>query len=341
MRTSRSLWARVFRSKSAFIAKIVLVLGVLNAQALAQEQEAPADAIAVPLPNENVNITTTGKDQCPAIDCDCDAFSSKDWQQKCLQSEQKIKVICAENGGKPTQYCGLQGPAASPVAVSQPTVDVPPTTPQSLKQHKRQVVMLLWSIRDDLDNVRYREERAFYGDALQVHKLMDQNIERLFLTQYKAAEGERQRTGNEEAQVLWRDYRLELLDVLKEFEAYGEVLWDKFKSAQTDKGQKAYRLLAMRILRSASQLSEQIASAYAGEGNKKEAATAWQRSARLAQNLLVKEQESLANPKHLAYYRYQTAGRWNRASYYWVESKDEAQAAATVEAAEAAILVRE
>ncbi|HEY7772365.1 MAG TPA: hypothetical protein VIC26_04235 [Marinagarivorans sp.] len=263
------------------------------------------------------------------------------WQQKCLAAEREIKAICADNDGKPTQYCGLQGPDASPVAILSPRPEVPSITLQTLTQHNRQVVMLLWSVKDDLDNVRYREERAFYGDALQVHKLLDKNIERLYLTQYKAAEGERQRKGDAEAQALWRDYRLELADVLKEFEAYGEMLWGKFNNADTDKGQKAYRLLAMRILRSASQLSEHVASAYAGEGDNKAAALAWQRSARVAQNLVTKEQASEDNPKHLAYYRFQTAARWNRASYYWLESKDEAQAEATAEAAEAAVLAQE
>ena len=339
MCTSRPFWARVVNEGRLFVGVVALVWVAFGNSVVAQDN-ANAEASDLP-PDEAVAQSDLAQpDQCPAIACDCQAISSATWQQKCFEAEQKIKAICAENGGKPTQYCGLQGPDASPVAILSPRPSVPPTTLQTLAQHNRQVVMLLWSVKDDLDNVGYREERAFYGDALQVHKLLDQNIERLYLTQYKAAEGERQRKGDTEAQALWREYRLEVADVLQAFEAYGEILWEKYSSAESDKGQKAYRLLAMRIWRSASQLSEQVASAYAEEGNTKEAAAAWQRSARLAQNLATKEQQAEANPKHLAYYRYQSAGRWNRASYYWMESKNEAQAATSVEAAEAAVLAQ-
>lgn len=277
------------------------------------------------------------EEQCPLVDCDCQVISLSTWREQCINAEKGIKAACVANGGKPQQYCGLQGPAASPVALSTINREVAATTLKTLRQHKRQVVMLMWSIKDDLDNVRYREERQFFGDALQVHKLLDQNIERLYISQRNAAEGERLRKGDAEAETLWRDYRTEIVDVVAQFEAYGEVLWGKFASAKTAKEKKAYRLLTMRILRSASQLSEHLAFAYVGEGDIKASALAWQKSARVAQNLLTKEQESAANNKHIAYYRYQTAGRWNRASYYWMEANEQPRIEEAVKQAEFAL----
>ena len=276
---------------------------------------------------------------CPLVNCDCQAISLPAWQERCLSAEQTAKAACVANNGQPKQYCGLQGPKAKPVALSTTHQQVQATTLKTLKLHKRQVVMLMWSIKDDLDNVRYREERQFFGDALQVHKLLDQNIKRLYATQRNAAEGERLRKGDYEAADLWRDYREEIVDVVAQFEAYGEVLWGKFEAATAAKEKKAYRLLSMRILRSASQLSEHLAFAYVGEGDVKASALAWQQSARMAQNLLSKEQQSVGNNKHIAYYRYQTAGRWNRASYYWMEAKDEPRIGEAVKQAELAVSV--
>ncbi len=275
---------------------------------------------------------------CPLVNCNCDAISLPAWQKKCTNAEQSIKATCVANGDTPQQYCGLQGPAASPVALSTINKEVSATTLKTLRQHKRQVVMLLWSVNDDLDNVRYREERQFFGDALQVHKLLNQNIKRLYTTQRNAAEGERLRKGDAEAESLWRDYRAEIVDVVAQFEAYGEVLWVKYGNAQTPKEKKAYRLLAMRVLRSASQLSEHLAFAYVGEGDVKASALAWQQSARLAQNLLTKEQSSTAKHKHIAYYRYKAAGRWNRASYYWMEANEQPLVEEAVQQAEGALV---
>ena len=276
---------------------------------------------------------------CPLVNCDCEVISLPIWQEQCLSAEKSIKAACAANEGKPQQYCGLQGPAASPVALSTINREVTATTLKTLRQYKRQVVMLMWSVKDDLDNVRYREERQFFGDALQVHKLLNQNIERLYSTQRNAAEGDRLRKGDAEAEILWRDYRAEIVDVVAQFEAYGEVLWGKFANAQTVKEKKAYRLLTMRILRSASQLSEHLAFAYVGEGNIKASALAWQQAARVSQNLLTKEQESAANNKHIAYYRYQAAGRWNRASYYWMEANEQPLIEEAVKQAELTLTV--
>ena len=308
MRTSRFLLARVV---SLFVTLAMLTGG--SASILAQEL-------------------------CPLVNCDCGAISLPDWQAQCVSAEKSVKAACVANGGKPQQYCGLQGPAASPVALSTINTEVAATTLKTLRQYKRQVVMLMWSVKDDIDNVRYREERQFFGDALQVHKLLDQNIERLYITQRSAAEGERLRKGDAEAEALWREYRAEMVDVVTQFEAYGEMLWGKFVKAQAPKEKKAYRLLAMRILRSASQLSEYVAFAYVGEGDVKASALAWQQSARLTQNLLTKELGAAANDKHIAYYRYQAAGRWNRASYYWMEANEQPRIEEAVKQAEGALV---
>ena len=199
--------------------------------------------------------------------------------------------------------------------------------------------MLLWSVKDDLDNVQRREQQAFFGDALQVHKLLENNVERLYATQWRLAEGERQRTDDAAAQALWREYRDELQPVVTSFVTYGELLWNSVGTAKTPQAQKAYRVLAMRVLRTASMLHEHLALAYAGEANTNGAALAWQQAAQMAASLAEKEIATTNKAEHIAYYRYQSAARWNRASFYWMDAKDEARIESAVKNAEQALAV--
>jgi hypothetical protein len=281
---------------------------------------------------------TFSEELCPAVNCDCSAFSLLPWREKCEQAERPVKEACAANGGVPQYYCGLHGPAAmpTPIELSLNLPDPSAATPtlQAITQNKRQVVMLFWSVKDDLDNIRTREESKFFGDALQVHKLLDQNIDRMFRIQRLAAASEQQLKGDAEAKVIWRDYRDELSDVVAQFEGYGDVLWSKYRASSDPSSKQAYSLLAKRILRSASTLSEQLALAETSAGTASSSALAWQRSARIAKLLLENEIESTNNAQHVAFYRNQCAGRWNRASFYWLEAKDESKTEEAIKAAE-------
>lgn len=264
---------------------------------------------------------------CPKVNCDCSALEAPKWRESCLAAEQQAKAACVANGGEPARYCSLHGPEATPVALSTefPTID--DDSLKSAKLYKRQAVMLLWSVNDDLVNTRNREEKGAFGEALQVHKLLEANVDRLFAQQYRAAESERSRNDTTSAIGIWQDYRKDITDTLVEFEAYSDVLWDRFKRAEEgSRDQKAYRLLAMRMLRTTSNVAEHLALARTGEGQAKEAAAAWQQAANIAQKLIERELESSANAQHLAYYQNQAAARWNRASYYWVSAKEELRA---------------
>ncbi|WP_394202827.1 hypothetical protein [Marinagarivorans algicola] len=280
------------------------------------------------------SLIAKGAAICPAVKCDCGAIKSTSWQQRCLAAELKVKQHCAANQGVPKQYCTLHGPDATPIAITVARPAVPATTAKTLRLHQRQASVLMWSIKDDLDNVRGREQEQSFGDALQVLKLLDRNIERLYLTQYRAAEGERQRVSDNAAEAIWREYREELGDLVVAFHGYAKVLWSKMHTVKEPAKQKAYRILAMRVGRSASTLSEQYAQAYAGEGNAEGAAKAWQHSALIASDLMAKEQATSNSRKRVAYYRYQSAARWNRASFYWMETTKTDQLTHSIQTAE-------
>lgn len=264
---------------------------------------------------------------CPKVNCDCGALDTLKWQEACAAAEKLAIAACVANGGEPARYCSLHGPDATPVALS---TEIPAVAPDSLKNarvYKRQAVMLLWSVNDDLANIRSREEKGAFGEALQVHKLLESNVDRLFAQQYRAAESELSRDNVAAATEIWQDYRDEITDTLAEFEAYSDVLWDSYKRAEEgSREQKAYRLLAMRMLRTASKVAEHVALARVGENMTKEAALAWQQAAYLGQKLIERELASNANPQHLAFYQNQAAARWNRASFYWASAKNEQRA---------------
>lgn len=265
--------------------------------------------------------------QCPKVNCDCEALVAGKWQEACLAAEREAVAACVANGGTPARYCTLHGPEATPIALTTDLTAIDTENLKSARLYKRQAVMLLWSVNDDLVNTRDREEKGVFGEALQVHKLLDGNVDRLFTQQFLAAQSETAKNNKTAAVGIWEDYRKDVTDTLVEFEAYSDVLWDRFaRASEGSRDQKAYRILSMRMLRTTSKLAEHIALAREEEAVNKDAALAWQKAAGVAQKLIERELASGANAQHLAYYQNQAAARWNRASYYWINSKEESRA---------------
>lgn len=282
--------------------------------------------------------TAEGSTLCPAISCDCNAITLPKWRERCQAAELKNKQDCAQNQGVPRQYCTLHGPKGVPIAINAIKPEVASVTQEALENYKRQVVMLIWAIQEDLDNIQAREQRQLFSEAMQVHRLLDQNIERLFLAQASAAEGERTRVGPQAAANVWREYREELTAIIIAFNAYKDMLWVNHNKAGEAVSQKAYRVLAMRMGRSASTLSEHYALAYVGEGDERGAALAWAKAAREAASLATKEQLTTNHSKRIAFYSNEAAARWYRAAFYWMQLGEENSIANSLLQAEQGLL---
>lgn len=271
---------------------------------------------------------------CPAVDCDCEAIAQPQWQAQCLKAQAQTYSACAANGGVPTQYCTLQGPNAKPVAfaASKPVLDN--ITAETLQRDKRQLVMLNWSISDDFERINEREKQGAFGDALQIIKLLEENVERLFTTQWQAAEGARQIAGDAAAVQVWLKYHAALTVIVDRLDNYGNELWQKYEQAAVNsREQKAYSVLSMRVLRLTNLGREHLALASAGEGDAKTAAEAWQQAALQSMNLMRKEMDTSGRPERVDYYRYQAATRWHQASFYWMNTQNDERIADSIAAA--------
>ncbi len=285
--------------------------------------------------------TAEADNSCPAVDCDCSAMALPRWQAQCLEAQAQTRMACAANGGVPTQYCTLQGPNAKPVAFAAPRPEVDNITAETLQRDKRQLLMLSWSINDDLSRVKEREQQGMFGDALQIEKLLEENVERLFKTQWQIAEGERKTQSAEAAVALWLKYHAEYQSIVAQLDDYGNQLWQKYEQAAKDsREQKAYLLLSMRILRLTSLGREHLALASVGQGDAKNAAQAWQQAALQSMNLMKKEMVATGKPERVDYYRYQAATRWHQASFYWMDVKNEERIADSLAAAERVLTMK-
>lgn len=331
----------MLRLLAPLIASILALMPLQpNAEVSSLDQSSKNEGKGRNVPVAEALDTDAFANQCPAINCDCDAFATSEWVERCVAAEKLIKQTCVENNGVPLHYCGLHGPKAAPLAINTQFPSVPPTSEETLRLYKRQIVMIIWSMTGDLDHVQQREEQGNFGEAVQILRLLDRNIDRLFTIQVQAAEGERQRVGSREAEDLWQEYRDELAVFVQQFEKYGDLLWQKMEVANEKSVQKAYRVLAMKIYRTGSKLAEHIAIAEQSRNASRSAARAWQYAASLAQETLQKEIATTNSPKRVSYYRSISAARWNRASYYWGRAQMAERAAESATKAEALLDVK-
>ena len=262
--------------------------------------------------------------ECPAVNCDCRALVKSDWVELCLKSEQVVKNACIANGGKPNKYCGLHGPSASPIALQSvfPPYELERDS-DLLDGMKRRVVIMLWSVRNDMDIVKEKLEEQSYKEAFQILTLIEANIDRVFKTQ-------RQLTGSwgaygEDKKVrdAWRGYAEELDEIVVLFDEYSAVLWNRYQDASDDAEKKATRILSFRVMRAVGELIEQEAFAIGALKRNSTSAKRWRAAALNAEQLEQREKLTTNNIKRAMYYRYQAAARWNRASYHWLAAKNE------------------
>ncbi len=280
-------------------------------------------AVLLPLVVTSPSVLAQSQ-ECPTVNCDCRALVKSGWVELCLKSEQVVKNACIANGGKPNKYCGLHGPSASPVALQSvfPAYELERDS-DLLDGMKRRVVIMLWSVRNDMDIVKEKLEEKSYKEAFQILTLIEANIDRVFKTQ-------RQLTGSWDAygedkkvRDAWRGYAEELGEIVMLFDEYSSILWSRYQNASDDAEKKATRILSFRFMRAVGELIEQEAFAIGELRRNSTSAKRWRAAALNAEQLEQREKLTTNNIKRAMYYRYQAAARWNRASYHWLAAKNE------------------
>lgn len=267
-------------------------------------------------------INSSANSQCPTVNCNCSAFQDEGWRLACESEEQRIKEKCASAGGKPQNFCRLQGPLASPVALSIADVLIVNEADQSVKFLSEAAATKMWSVQDDFKTLKSQTNANKFGDALQVLKILDSHLNSAFETQMQvlaALESENKKKKLVKQGAAFSDETLELAQGLKNFSESLRLLFET--AADQSKLKKAYKVLSERSARAAGQAYEQSAHLYAQIESNAASANTWQKAAELADLLAAWESITDNNPRVFKFYRDQAASRWSRATYYWLQDQ--------------------
>ncbi|WP_075188013.1 hypothetical protein [Teredinibacter haidensis] len=269
---------------------------------------------------------------CPLINCDCSSLPSDSWKQTCRTHEQVIKERCAVNGNTPTDFCSLHGPSASPLPLAMKFSDMEVLAEEGLEDTHKETVALYLAIRSDLSSVKVKLSNLQFKNAVVMVKDIDNNVDSLFSAQRQLTMSWLVYEQEKEAVAGWRTYAEESLAMAEDQFAFGAQLWTQYQAADHEGKKKAYKVLALKLMRIAGKSFEVAGYSYAGGDRSKDAAKAWARGAEVSKALMVAKQESGADISHVNFYRYQAASRLHRASYYWaVDQKvEDALAALTL-----------
>lgn len=264
-----------------------------------------------------IGQTEEGSNLCPQIDCDCSTLPQPAWQDTCRSHEYTIKSNCVKNNNTPRDFCALHGPRAHPLPLVAEYPEVKVIPQEEIKGRHEKSKVFYETLHKEVDAIKRKMSALDFKGALQVVKLMDSHQGKLFfeervLTASWFVYGE-----HDDATSAWKDYGKLSMPLADEMTAYGKELWTKYQTEVNANKQKAYKVLAFKILRLAGKEYEMAGHAYGGANRNKDAAAAWLQGAEVSKVLLSAKQESKADPSHVTFYRYQAASRLHRASYYY------------------------
>ncbi len=287
--------------------------------------------------------------QCPAVDCDCEAFIDSRWRNVCKLHEREVFQLCADSAGTPQSYCRLSGPSAKPVALSVAVDDLPRLTvldQVARAQLLEEIKAAEWSLLEDLKFAeRYLESRDVEKLG-QMSNILDRRAKALFrqhrLAAFNlphhstAADRDATQTASESeaaAAALVGGREGFWSDVADRLMLFGERM-------QIDAGQAApgasaaARQVAFKFARLATTSLEYSARTLAEAGRFERAAAAMELSAGVAEQLTTRAIAVAAPKRHLEYYREQAAARWHLATYYWSLSENREESLVSFQNAE-------
>ena len=267
-------------------------------------------------------VVSAESEQCPAIDCDCGSLPREAWIETCKAHELDIKANCVANGNTPADYCSLHGPSAKPLPLAMDFAETTVLVEEELSVKAAEIEALYKASFTDLASMKLKVSSLQFKEALALLKSLDSNADALFSLQRQVTTSWLVYENVGEATSAWRDYAGSSSDIAVKYFAYAEELWGKYSNTTNPAVKKAHKVMAFRLLRIAGKTFEMSAYAYAGADKNKNAAKTWSQASDVSKVILAAKQESGAAVSHINYYRYQTAARLHRASYYWaVEGK--------------------
>lgn len=282
-------------------------------------------------------------EKCPAVNCNCSAFSDEGWRLACEAEELRLVEGCIENKGEPAAFCRIHGPLASPVAlsISKSIENVQFNLEHSLDFLKESAETKSWSINEDLRTLKVRIKALQFGQALQIAKFLDENSEELFEHQRQYLYGLEEKNKRGAMRKQGVTYAEERLGYGERLMSFADSLRVQYETSNNSREKKAYKILSERLARLAGQSLEQSAYIYSMVDEYQDSAAVWQQSADTAEKLLSWELNSSNNDRVASFYRDQAAGRWARATFYWLKDSKFEQAVATNQRSERATKIEE
>jgi hypothetical protein len=269
------------------------------------------------------SLPALAQDLCPKVACDCAALPNFDWAKECLAVESQLKTACVLNNREPKGFCGIHGPNAKPVPLAV-TAPQPVLVSGDLKPLRDQLNTALWSLKDDLASLHTATGAAQLDKAAPLARLFDDHLDQAFSLQTQLMLGFKARSQLGQAEDVGEDFVKAYSPLLSQLATLAEAL--RATAATGDKGAKSPFSLSQRLQRSLGKAHEQQAWVLAQLGEAAEAAKALQAAARVSEAQVRAEQMATQKLQYISYYQQQASARWYRASFYWAESKNDAQA---------------
>lgn len=276
-------------------------------------------------------LPAVAQDSCPAVDCDCGSLPTKQLKSVCFVTEIQLKKACDENEGKPTSYCTISGLKGSPLPLSIELQEITYAQKDQISGLNKQVAALYWSLRTDNDSADEAITSSKFGQAQEILRTMDSNIDNLFNIQRRVTESWVMMDQTRRAKKAWKDYLKDSKDAAEKMNKSGLALLDGRASEEPDV-QRAYVILGQEFLSMSGRMYEQIGYGYSQIDKLSDAAKSLKIASEISKTIYELKATEKAKPAHVEFYRNQTAARLHRASVYWITAKKEKEAQAELQA---------
>ena len=280
-------------------------------------------------------------EDCPAINCDCDALPSDSWIKACRSHEANIRTTCVNNDNQPTQYCAVHGPDAYPLPLAiriNPQIAVEEAEIASLEE---QIAAMYWAVHTDSDNVFPKRGASEMDASLHYLKSINSYIDNLFDTQHKVEASWLAVENPKKAANAWRKYATDNLDVGQDLRALGLKLLNESTKVDMSDTSRKLETLGSAALKISAKAFEMAGYAFAKSSRFGRAARAWQDAAKVSQTLVVQIEQLDGDSSQIQFLNFQSAARYNRASYYWLLSEGNRDAMSAIEQSKSLVAEQE
>ncbi|WP_096084538.1 hypothetical protein [Agaribacterium haliotis] len=227
---------------------------------------------------------------CSTINCDCASINSLVLARQCAAQQRRVLEQCVQQSVADTeaqgalvqaqsrqQWCTVHGLNAEPLALSTKNADI--NTPKSIKDEKKVVEGLFWSVSEDIHYFGQLKEGGDLASAQAVLKLALNHVNNLFEAQKRVERYWLERGKEKKQRAAWSKYASSNAELARDWQQLADGL---IRSAETNTAEQKLQLRLYVLL---GQVYESSAFAFEGAEDWQQAALAWQGAARASMDL--------------------------------------------------------